>query len=341
MLARIIVRLPNWLGDTVMAMPALHALRAALPESRLLLAGSWASLLANQGLADVLRVYPRSWSGRVGAVDGIREFGGDTAVLLPNSIEAALAALYWGAARRVGFSALGRHLLLTDPVAMPAPRLHQVDEYLMLIERLGLPAASRVPRLRPPDAGSGERRDARELLREAGAAEGGAGGARVGVHLGAAYGPSKRWSRARIVELCRLVRGDGDVPVLLGAADDLGVAEEILRSTRAVSVVGRDRPDLLPALLSELDGLVCGDTGVAHLAAALGTPVVTLFGPTDPRLTAPRGPVRIVTRSVPCAPCFYRRCPIDHPCMQGISAEIVRDHLRALLTESRWTAADR
>jgi ADP-heptose:LPS heptosyltransferase len=87
--------------------------------------------------------------------------------------------------------------------------------------------------------------------------------------------------------------------------------------------VGRDRPALLPAVLAELDVLVSGDTGVAHLAAALGTPVVTLFGPTDPRLSAPRGRATVVTHAVPCAPCFYRRCPIEHPCLRGVTPEDV------------------
>ncbi len=105
----------------------------------------------------------------------------------------------------------------------------------------------------------------------------------------------------------------------------------MLRETRAVSLVGRDGPDLLPAVLTEIAVLVSGDTGVAHLAAALGTPVVALFGPTDPALTAPLGGVAVVRHPVPCAPCFYRACPIDHPCMRGILAETVGEEMDALL----------
>jgi heptosyltransferase-2 len=84
-------------------------------------------------------------------------------------------------------------------------------------------------------------------------------------------------------------------------------------------------------VLSEFDAVVCGDTGVGHLAAALGVPVVTLFGPTDPLLTAPRGTVAIVTHPTPCAPCFYRACPIDHPCLRSITADEVGARLDDLV----------
>ena len=99
-----------------------------------------------------------------------------------------------------------------------------------------------------------------------------------------------------------------------------------------MSLVGRDSPDLLPSVLAEMAVLVSGDTGVAHLAAALGTPVVVLFGPTDPARSAPLGRVAVVRHLVPCAPCFYRVCPIEHPCMRGISAAAVGERVAALLS---------
>jgi heptosyltransferase-2 len=126
-----------------------------------------------------------------------------------------------------------------------------------------------------------------------------------------------------VIELVRALRRRDAGAVLLGTEANALAAAEIVAATGAASLVGRDRAATLPALLSEIDVLVAGDTGVAHLAAALGTAVVTLFGPTDPALSAPRGPIAVVRHAVPCAPCFYRRCPIDHPCMRGISAEEV------------------
>jgi len=332
-LERLSVRLPNWLGDTVMAVPALRALRAAWGDGRILLAGPWAPLLAGQGLADVLVVYPRGWGGRLRAADEVRTFGAGTAVLLPNSLEAALAAVYWGARRRIGYAWGGRSALLSDPVPPPRPRLHQVDEYASLVGRLDVPVTERAPWLRPPDAEAPERLRARALLAEVGARRG--RGPVVGVHLGAAFGSAKVWAPERAVEFCRTLRDTGGSPVLLGAAGDAPFVEAVRAASRAPSLAGRDSPELLPAVLTELDALVAGDTGVAHLAAALGTPVVALFGPTDPALSAPRGPVALLSHPVPCAPCFYRTCPIDHPCMRLLAAERVRERLETLLGARR------
>jgi lipopolysaccharide heptosyltransferase II len=324
------VRLPNWLGDTVMAVPAVRALRETFPEARVLLAGPWARLLSNQGLAETLVEYPRAWSARFGAADVVRGFGADTAVLLPNSVESALAAWYWGAPRRVGFATAGRALLLTDAPPLPEPRQHQVDEYLALAQACGARVAERTPSLLPPAPDGAERAEVRALLAEAGLRR--AEGRRlVAVHLGAAYGPAKLWPQPRVVEFCRHMRAEGVDVALVGAPVDAPTAAAVSAATGAASLVGRDRPALLAALLSEVDALVSGDTGVAHLAAALGTPAVALFGPTDPARSAPRGAARILTHPVPCAPCFLRACPIEHPCLDGLAAPVVAAAVRQML----------
>jgi heptosyltransferase-2 len=335
----VIVRLPNWLGDTVMAVPAVRAVRALWSEARVVLAGPWASVLAGQGLGDVLVDYPRAWSARLRAADSVRSLRGTVAVLLPNSFEAALAARYWGARRIVGFDVGGRSWLLTEALPLAEPRAHQVDEYLMLAEHLGAAAVSREPRLTPPDPESPARREVRALLHDAASAAVPAGGQRVGVHLGAAYGAAKVWPLARAVDFCRSAARHDLRPVLLGTPADSGAAAEIARAAPVLNMVGRDRPALLTALLAEMDALVCGDTGVGHLAAAMGTPVVALFGPTDPTLSAPRGPAAVVRHAVPCAPCFYRTCPIDHPCLGGVEpAEVWTQVHRALAAPDENTA---
>jgi heptosyltransferase-2 len=315
----LIVRLPNWLGDTVMAVPALRALRGGLPGTRIVLAGPWAELLRGQDLGDVSVPLGRSWPARLRAAAELRALRPAAALVLPNSFESAASAWYAGARRRVGFDADGRSWLLTEALPVPVPRRHQVDEYAQLAAALGVAVLDRTPRLTPPRDGP-EVDEARALL-EATAASGRR--PRIGVHLGAAFGPAKLWPRERTVAFCRLVHEHGGQAILLGTAADDERAAAVRARAPAASVVGRDRPAVLPALLAALDGLVAGDTGVAHLAAALGTPVVALFGPTDPALTAPRGPATVIVGRAPCAPCFYRACPIEHPCLASIEPEQV------------------
>lgn len=327
MTAAVVVRTPNWLGDTVMAVPMLAALRAAEPGARITLVGRWATLLAGQGLADVLLPYPKPLAARRRLARALAAERADVAVLLPGSFESAVAAWRWRAARRVGYATDGRVPLLTDALPLPDPRRHQADEYAGLLAPLGVSVAAATPSwsLRPDEALDAE---VAHLLAEAGVP----GGARlVGLHLGAAFGSSKLWPAEAFG---RLARGLGDIglaPVLLGTVEDAATAALVADAAGGPvpTLVGRDRPALLPRLLARLRCLVSGDTGVAHLAAALGVATVTLFGPTDPRLTAPRGPAtRVVERPAPCAPCFLRRCPIDHICLTRIEPEQVLNEVR-------------
>lgn len=330
MLSIIVVRAPNWLGDTVMALPALRALRSAEPEARITVVGRWARLLAGQSVADVLLDYPSGLTPRGRLARRLAEDRPDLAVLLPGSFESALAARRWRARRRVGFLGDARGLLLTEGVSLPSPRLHQVDEYRLLMRAATGATGSDEPTWRLPVSTRAEA-EVSGLL----ATLGDAAPARlVGLHLGAAAGPAKRWATPRWAALADTLAPDGAVPVLLGAPADMPEAAAVADAARCrpISLAGRDRPELLPVLLSRLSCLVSGDTGVAHLAAALGVPTVTLFGPTDPRLTAPRsGWARVVFPGAPCAPCFRGRCPIDHPCMDGISVEMVARQVREAL----------
>ena len=323
----IVVRTPNWLGDTVMAQPMLAALRAAHAEARITLIGRWAPLLAGQGVGDVLLGYPRPLAARRRLARALAADRPDVAVLLPSSIESALAALRWRARRRVGYATDGRTALLTDAMDLPTPRRHQVDEYAALLALLGIAGVAATPRWIVPESAAADAEVA-GLLAEAGLDP----RARlVGLHLGAAFGSSKLWPPAAFGTLARALDAAGLRPVLLGTGDDAASAAAVTEAAAmpVPSLVGRDRPALLARLLGRLRCLVSGDTGVAHLAAAVGVATVTLFGPTDRRLTAPRGPgARAIDRPVPCAPCFLPTCPIDHICLTRLPPEAVLDEVR-------------
>ena len=328
----VLVRLPNWLGDTVMALPALHGLRAACPGACVVAVGRWASLLAGQGVADALVPYPLQLGNRRRLAASLRAMRPDGAVLLTNSFESALAARLWGARMRLGYDTDLRRALLTHAVPLPSPRLHQIDEYRGLLEAAGVAAPVTVPVWRiGEDAAAGAAVSV--LLDECGVSR---GARAVGLHLGASFGSSKQWPAASFAEVASRLRERGLCPILLGSPADAEMAAAVSASAgwAIPSLVARDRPALLARLLAGLACLVSSDTGVAHLAAAVGTPTVTLFGPTDPRLTAPRSrAARRVEGRAPCAPCFLPRCPIDHVCMRDITAapviEIVEEVLAA------------
>jgi heptosyltransferase II len=322
--AVLVVRLPNWLGDTVMALPALAALRAARPDRLVTAIGPWAPLLTGQAVADVLLRYPRDGRKRRRLDAAMRAIRPDAAVLLPNSFESALAARRWGARIRLGYNTDLRRGLLTHVVELPSPRQHQIDEYSGLLEAAGVPPRPGLPEWHLADDGAAESA-VTALLAEAGCA---GTGPLVGLHLGAAFGSSKLWPPASYADLTARLRERGLEPLLIGNAADLPTAGAVsaLAGEPIASTVGRDHLEILPRLLARLGCLVSSDTGVAHLAAALGVPTVTLFGPTDPRLTAPRGRSgRSVEGRAPCAPCFLPRCPIDHVCMRAISVASVAE----------------
>jgi heptosyltransferase-2 len=316
---RVLVTLPNWMGDTVMALPALRSIRDAFSTQTIVLVGPWAGLLRNQNVGDRLVERSRGLRKQLQLIRGLRSAAATLALLLPNSFHSALIAWLSGSRWRVGYRGDGRSLLLTQPVPSPPPLTHQVDAYLRLVESIGIAAHERLPRFTVTE---GELARADELLGSLGIDP---ASPLVGIQLGAAFGPSKRWIPERIAELAERLSKEGDAePLLLGSRDAEPLARWIVSrvSARLYSLVGKETPDQLPAILARCRALVSADSGPAHLAAAVGTPVVALFGPTDPRRTRPLGERQTVLwTQVPCSPCFLPRCPIDHPCMTSITTQ--------------------
>ena len=327
------VRVANWLGDTVMALPALARLRAARPRARITVVGRWAPLLSGQSVADILLAYPRRASERLAFGRSLRQQRPDLALVLPNSLESALAACWWRADRRVGFNTDGRGALLTDVVPLPSPRRHQIDEYAALFQAAGIETGADLTPTWKPRERPAIQAEVDALLAQAGVR---AGLRIVGLHLGAAFGQSKLWPAESFGRLASRLDRAGLTPLLLGGPEDAETAQAVARTAAPPappSLVGRDRPALLPCLLARLNCLVSGDTGVAHLAAAVGVATVTVFGPTDPRLSAPRGPrARVLYGAVPCSPCFLPTCAIDHICLRRIEVDDVEREVTRVVT---------
>ncbi len=318
---RLVVRAPNWLGDLVMALPAIGMVRRAYPEAELTIA-------APLPFAPIFEQRTA-----VGSVDVIapdmatcEEF--DTILLLTNSFGSAWRARRSGIEERWGYAAAARNWLLTRTVQRPSGRVHQVDYYRALARGLGMPDTDEHPWIEP---GARAEDRAAALL----SATGLDGERLVGFGPGAAYGHAKRWPPRYVADTAaRLAAEHGVTCVLVGAAGDVEAGREIesalgsrpLAPGRLVNLIGRTDLWLLIGLLARCEAFVTNDSGAMHLAAALGTHVVAMFGPTDERETAPAGThAQVLTADVFCRPCMLRDCPIDHRCMKRITPERVLD----------------
>ena len=324
---------PSWVGDAVMAAPVLAALAAS---------GRRPAVLARRALLPLVELLPgvgatieRAASDAETAARLARE-GFTEAVVLPNSFRSARLARAAGIPVRYGYRGDFRAPLLAPAVRRPRGRRPQIEDYRELLEAMDVaPPASWVPRLELPAALLERGRERLERARIPVAASGSP--PIVGLFPGAEWGASKRWPWRRFADLAtELRRGHPGLRQLIVA----GPAEVWLavrvheESGHLHPVVGPDLDlAMLAAVLAHLDLLVTNDSGPMHLAAALGVPTVALFGPTDPRRTAPAGEGhRVLYRDLWCSPCFRRRCPLlHHGCLAGIGvAEVAAAVERAL-----------
>jgi heptosyltransferase-2 len=350
--ARVVVFAPNWLGDAVMALPALAGIRAHVARDASVLA-----VAARAGLAPLFTALPQVDEVVVlGAHGGVRALAGigrevrevaagrfDLAILLPNSFRSAWIARRAGVPERWGYAADLRGRLLTRAVRRPSGRCHQAEYYRQLVERLGIvPGPLEVHVAVPPEA----RARADLLLAEHGLDS---DTAIVAMAPGAAYGRAKRWPPRRFAELAVRLAGElAAASVLVGAGKDRDAGRDIERElpravrrtgggrATVVNLIGKTDLPLLLAVLARCRAAVSNDSGAMHLAAAVGVPVTAIFGASDERGTAPlpggpgTRPPEIVTNPVWCRPCMLRECPLDHRCMTGISAERVMQAIRRI-----------
>lgn len=319
--ATLIVRIPNWLGDAVMALPALAAVRRST-HAQLVLAGppSIVPLFQEETDAapdDILPVEKER------ELERLRASGAGTILLLPNSFRSAWIASRSGIRERWGFRTAGRGWLLTRAPRRPRRPMHQREYYLELVRALDMPPTDDVPRLRPRES---TRERAETMLRSAGVA---LDDVLVGFAPGAAYGGAKQWPPDRVAALIGRLASRGARAALVGAAADRSTARAIESALPAgagvVDLVGRTSLRELVGVLARCAAFVSNDSGAMHVAAALGVPLTAIFGPTNERETSPDGPAahEIILRDVFCRPCMLRDCPIDHRCMKRIGVDDV------------------
>lgn len=340
-LRRVLVRLPNWVGDVCFAAPTIAALAAAAPDARFVFAGRPGLRALVERLPRCERFLEVSSEGGVGAARrtarALRALACDAALVIPRSLRAALAPALARIPIRVGFAAQGRSILLTHPVRgwKPLRLAHRTDYVAALLAPFGLGPTVAPFAFAPPD----------DALAWADAFLAAAPGRRAGRPVvafepGGAYGVAKRWDEARYAELARRLVGAGRADVaLVGTADAAPLHARIAALAGVPLLPAAGATDLvqLAALLRRCALLVTNDTGPMHLAAAVGTPILALFGSTDPAVCGPRGrgPVHVVYERVPCSPCYLRECPVPgHPCLDRVDVARVEAAALELLAPS-------
>ncbi len=341
-MSRVCVRATNWLGDAVMSLPAIRAIRQVFPRAHIAIAARpWvADLYARETSID--RIIPYTGPRRAFAAR-LQEERFDGAILLQNAFDAALIVWLARIPERIGYNRDARGLLLTRAIPVPEPGdipRHERFYYLELLRRAGM-----MERFPPTDA---IRLEGIEAARESGArhlGELGMAAPVIGISPGAAYGNAKRWLPDRFAEVARKFAPMSAAVLVFGSASERPLCEEVAASLSRCHIPARNLAG--QTTLREFIDLAAAcrlfltnESGAMHVASALGVPTVVVFGATDDATTGPTGSLaRVVREHAECSPCLLRDCPIDHRCMTRVTADKVAAVALELWEESApaWT----
>jgi heptosyltransferase-2 len=327
---KILVRATNWIGDAILSLPALRAIREQFPQALLaVLAKPWvAALYENESAIDRVILLEtasgaRDWTAKWNLVQMVRREQFDLAILFPNSFESAALVRFAGVKRIVGYARDGRSPLLTEAIAVPElsdiPK-HERFYYLELLRRAGIinriPEADEIRLDRIPEA---------RLRGEAAFRSAGVPLPVVGVSPGAAYGGAKRWLPERFAESAARLAAERNASVaVFGSSAEKHLCDEVASDARGFNFAGITTLREFIDMTAACSLFLTNDSGAMHIASALGVPSITVFGPTDETATGPLGPLaRVVREPVECAPCLKKECPIDHRCMTRVTTDHV------------------
>ncbi len=352
---KILIRGVNWIGDAVMTMPAIHAIRRAFPESHIsLLVKPWvAELFKESPDIDEIILYEdkfTSLTGKLRLAGLLRQHKFDNAILLQNALDAALITWLAAIPERTGYNRDGRGILLTNaiPVTENIQPPHQVYYYLNLVNAIGIKIDETRPFIHVLD---NEREWALNLVNSSFQDS---NLPIVGINPGAAYGSAKRWPPERFAEV--IIKTINELPgniIVFGGEADVEITNEIMSEVRKICstdiesrilvMSGKTSLRELASLIAQCSALITNDSGPMHMASALLVPMVAIFGSTNWHETGPVGEGhKIISRNLSCAPCMKRTCPEDHlKCMTGIYSDEVFDALKEVLPDKKAVFLDK
>lgn len=336
---RILIRSTNWVGDAVLTTPAIRAVRKNFPCAEItILAKPWvAPVFHGNRLVDNIMAYDSG--GRHKGIIGmsrlirlLRREKFDLGILFQNAFEAAFLAYMAGIPLRLGFDTDCRGFLLSHPVRLePGDKeVHEIDYYLAVLERASLKPDGRGLTVAVSDE---ERRQAGDILETYGIT--GRDRVVVGINPGAAYGSAKRWPVERFAAVCdEIGESRGSDIVIFGGPGEKNTGRQVSGLTKrpCVNLCGKTTLREAIALIERCELFITNDSGLMHVAAALGVPVVAVFGPTNPVTTGPSSPEScIVQVPASCSPCLKPECPGDHRCMRDITVDMVLESAREVM----------
>jgi heptosyltransferase-2 len=321
---RILIVAPSWIGDTIMMQPLLMRLRGQQPDAAIhVLAPAWsAPLLARmpEVAASIENPFGHGkfdWAGRRALGRRLAEADFAQAYVLPNSWKSALPPYFAGIPKRTGYTGEARYLLLNDRRTLDEaamPRL--VDRYAALAGPLAGPTPN--PQLTSTPEQQRAARAALDLAQDV---------APIIFCPGAEYGPAKRWPTRHFAELAKNVSRRGTPVWSIGSGKDAEAGAEIERLSNgaAQNLCGRTNLEQAIDLIAGARAVVSNDSGLMHVAAALGRPLAALYGSSSPAYTPPLSPhAKIVSLNLECSPCFKRECPLGHfNCLNQLQPEQV------------------
>ena len=336
------------MGDAVMTMPAIRAIRHANPEAHItLLVKPWvAPLFELDPSIDSIMHYTDAHKGILGKFRLARELKEkkfDRAILLQNAFDAAAAVFLARIPARIGYDRDGRGLLLTDAISHGGRdrMMHHIDYYLDLLSEAGIPNAGRDTWL---FLGINERLEARAKLS-------GLKRPILGINPGASYGSAKQWLPDRFAEVARrIIEELGGSVVVFGGPGEVDIAADItgrlsgIDTSKLMNMAGKTSLRELASLMSECDSILSNDSGPMHMADAMGVPLTAIFGSTSAELTGPRkASSQSIVAPLECSPCFKRVCPDGDSlaCMEAIGVEEVFAVIKSSVKHRRAVIFDR
>ncbi|MBS0654575.1 MAG: lipopolysaccharide heptosyltransferase II [Verrucomicrobia bacterium] len=330
---KIIIRMPNWLGDAVMATAALEDVKSHFSSSQV-------TVLCHEAIASLLQANPsidhylvfdknKKESEKKRIYQALQEERFDLGILLTNSFSSAWWFYKGGVKSRVGYNSHFRRPLLTSavPIRKNHEKEHQVIAYKHLLSPLGIPLSTTAPHLY---VRTEEEAQAKKLLASLQISS---SHILIGINPLAAYGDAKCWPLDRFRALSEKLLQNPQVRIIyIGDPSGRESIEKNLLGLgpRVVSLAGKTSLRELLALMNQCTCFVTNDSGPMHIASALHIPLVALFGSTNEIKTGPYEKAIVIHKHVACSPCYQRHCPIDFRCMKTIAAEEV---FQAIKTE--------